>query len=361
MVNSTRLPYVETPLIPSLYLSELTGAQVYLKLELVQPSGSFKSRGLGNLVYQTVSKAPPGTQFHFFSPSGGNAGCATAYAARQYRQKCTVCLPTSAPTLMVERIRKTGAKVVVHGDYIADSDRYIKETLIPACRETAVYCHPYNDPLVWDGNSTIATELVSQFEGSQGTDDSSSDVSDLSISEDGTICSSDRGATKPDAVICSVGGGGLFNGLMQGFERHGWGDVPIVAVETEGCAALNKSIISGGEQVQIARPQTIATSLSTVNVTRETIDYAMSKTRTTHSVVVSDEDAARACISFARDHKLLIEAACGTALAPVYNGQLKSIMPNLTPDSTVVVIICGGTAVNWEILDGYSKKFSIPL
>lgn len=356
-LSSLRLPYVETPMIPSLYLSELTGTQVLLKLELVQPSGSFKSRGLGNLVYHTVLNAPPGSQFHFFSPSGGNAGCATAYAARQYGQKCTVCLPTSANPIMVERIKKTGANVVVYGDFIANSDKYIREVLIPACQETAIYCHPYNDSLVWNGNSTIASEIVSQFNSS--SDDSSSDKSDLCIDDEDMPIS--IVSNKPDAVICSVGGGGLYNGLIQGFAKHGWSNVPIVAVETEGCAALNQSISSGGIQVEITKPLTIATSLSTPNVTRETIDYAMDKTRETYSVVVSDADAAHACINFARDHKLLIEAACGTALAPLYNGDIKKILPGLNASSTIVVVVCGGTAISWNILEEYSKKFGIPL
>lgn len=347
-----RLPYVETPLIPSLYLSEHTGAQVYLKLELVQPSGSFKSRGLGNLVYQTVVNAPPGAKFHFFSPSGGNAGCATAYAARQYGQECTVCLPTSANPMMVERIKKTGANVVVHGAFIADSDRYIRDVLMPACTgdTTPVYCHPYNDQLVWNGNSTIATEIYEHFARPSG--DSSSEGSSLL---------EDLETIKPDAVICSVGGGGLYNGLVRGFEKHGWRDVPVVGVETEGCAALSHSIAAGGSQIEIARPSTIATSLSTSNVTRETIDYAMDKTRSSHSIVVSDADAAAACIQFAKDHKLLIEAACGTALAPLYNGDLRKIMPHLDSNSTVVVVICGGTAISWNILEEYSKRFGIPL
>lgn len=364
---SSRLPYVETPLIPSLYLSELIGAQVYLKLELVQPSGSFKSRGLGNLVYQTVVNAEPGTILHFFSPSGGNAGCATAYAARQYGHKCTVCLPTSANPIMVERIKKTGAEVVVFGDFIADSDKHIRDVLMPACTNTPVYCHPYNNQLVWDGNSTIASEIVAQFLGPSTGDSSGEEGSDYCPhDESNTFPVSSAGrysndARIPDAVVCSVGGGGLYNGLIQGFEKLGWRHVPVVAVETEGCAALSLSIAAGGEQIEINRPQTIATSLSTANVTRETIDYAMDKQRNCYSMVVSDKDAAIACIQFAKDHKLLIEAACGTALAPLYNGDLKRMLPHLDASSKVVVVICGGTAISWKILEGYSKAFGIVL
>lgn len=355
--SQLKLPYVETPLIPSLYLSEVTGAQVYLKLEMVQPSGSFKSRGLGNLVYQTIVNAPPGTDLHFFSPSGGNAGCGTAYAARQYGKKCTVCLPTISNPTMVERIRKTGARVVIHGKTIAEADHHLRTVLMPNCKERAVYCHPYNDPVVWEGNSSLATELVKQYSDLAPYEgDSDSEGSDLSLPDDDRPLS-----RRPDAVICSCGGGGLYNGLVQGFDKTGWHDVPIVAVETEGCAALNQSLAAGGEQIQIETPSTIATSLSTMNVTKETIANAMRTDRKTYPVQVSDADAAASCIYFARDHKLLIEAACGTALAPLYNGKIKEILPNLNQDSTLVVIICGGTSVTWDILMSYSKTFNVPL
>lgn len=324
------IPYLETPLVPSLYLSDQIGAQVVLKLELIQPSGSFKSRGLGNLVYRTVSSAEPGTKFHFFSPSGGNAGCATAYAARQYGQKCTVCVPSTTSLAMIARIKKTGATVIPYGNYIADADKYLREALMPNSQERAIYCHPYDNELVWEGNSSLATELFEQFNGN-----------------------------KPDAVVCSVGGGGLYNGLVQGFTKVGWNDIPIVAVETEGCASLNMSLQTG-TQVYLESPNTIATSLSTATVTKQTIEYAR-HVQPTHSVVISDREAAEACINFANDHKLIIEAACGTALSPLYTGKINQILPDLRADSVVVVVVCGGTAVNWNVLEGYSKKFGIPL
>ncbi|CAN6607479.1 L-threo-3-hydroxyaspartate ammonia-lyase [Trichomonascus vanleenenianus] len=325
------LPYIQTPLVPSLYLSEIAGCKVLLKLEDCQPSGSFKSRGLGNLVHHTVSNAPAGKRFHFFSPSGGNAGCATAYAARLYGQSCTVCVPTTTNPAMIARIRKTGATVIPHGNYIADCVKHIQEVLIPACEEEAVYCHPYDNPVVWQGNSTLADELVDQF-----------------------------GDAKPDAVVCSVGGGGLYNGIVQGFKRAGWNDVDVVAVETEGSSSLAQSIKAGGKQIFLTNPNTIATSLSTPSITKETIEYAM-KTHPTHSVVVPDSEAAEACVRFANDHKLLIEAACGTALAPLYKGRLREILPKLDENSTVVVVVCGGTSVSWDILKGYADKWNIPL
>lgn len=419
-MSAIPLPYVETPLVPSLYLSDLTGANVLLKLELTQPSGSFKSRGLGHLVYKTVcgenpavpahlshatsTTPPPDNYYHFFSPSGGNAGCATAYAARLYRQRCTVCLPTAANPIMVARIRKTGATVVVHGATIADADAHIRDVLMPACPDVAVYCHPYNDPLVWEGNSSIADEIVAQLStrtekstetsatlkvptavaplptpstspklaSTTGALPPSPSASSLHLADDAAGFSSSSSPTTTSSqsppprpprllAVCSVGGGGLYNGLGIGFARGGRADAALVAVETVGCATLARSIAAGGAQVEIAAPATIATSLATRSVTRETIAHATAAKSTTRSLVVSDRDAAAACVAFLEDHKMLVEPACGAALAPLYCGSLNAAFPDLSRADTVVVVVCGGTSISLDILKGYADKFDIPM
>lgn len=436
-MSSYNLPYTESPLLHSLYLSELAGAQVFLKLENTQPSGSFKSRGLGNLVYQTVcgnnpsaplplslSGSVPPNYFHFFSPSGGNAGCATAYAARQYNQLCTVCLPTVANPIMIERIRKTGANVVVFGDSIAESVAHIQNVLIPACTNTAVYCHPYDNELVWQGNSSIMDEIFHQLSSTNKLinhiepisvlpkpESASSEKSTVSLESlpfpssspllvtstgiyppspsSSTVSLSNAASNayqsaaetnetaSPAAIMCSVGGGGLYNGIVQGLVRHGWSSTNVIAVETEGCATLHHSINSvkqGGSRVEIPTPSTIATSLATINVTNESVVYAigtgshsslhdgLSSSKTlpeTHSVVITDEQAAQACINFVKDHNMLIEAACGTALAPIYNGTIKQVLPNLKPDDKIVVVLCGGTSISFKILKEYAEKFKL--
>lgn len=323
-------PYAETPLVQSSSLSKRTGTRVMLKLEQLQPAGSFKSRGLGNLVYQTV-KNGGGRKFHFFASSGGNAGFATATAAQQYGQKCTVCVPTSTDKSMVKLIASTGATVVQHGDFIAEADKYLREVLIPASKEEAVYSHPFDNELVWDGNATIVDELVRQC------------------------------PRRPDAIVLSVGGGGLYNGIVQGLHRYGWTDVPMVAVETEGCASLNQSLKNGGDKpVYLDKPATIARSLATATVTPETVEYARGG-HPTSSVVVSDGQAAAACVRFCQDHRLLVEAACGTALAPLYTGDLRRIMPHLDQNSLVVVVVCGGAAVSYDTLREYASKYSSDL
>ncbi|ODQ63094.1 tryptophan synthase beta subunit-like PLP-dependent enzyme [Nadsonia fulvescens var. elongata DSM 6958] len=336
-----RKPYIQTPLIPSLYLSKLAGCRVLMKMETCQSSGSFKSRGLGYLVQQTLlhTSPNPGQELHFFSSSGGNAGYATAVACQQYRQKCTVCVPLRTSSRMVDRIRMTGATVISHGQTIGEADKYLHTVLMTQCDtkvEIPIYCHPYNNPIVWKGNSTLASEIIDQ------TDHEKEKV--------------------PSLIICSVGGGGLYNGLVSGFLGAGghrkkeWKEVPILAVETTGCATLYKSLKAQSLITQQADDYTIALSLATPDITPETLEYA-NGLYPTHSIIVEDRDAANACIRFAEDHKVLVEPACGTALAAIYQERLKEIVPKLTPDDTVVVVVCGGSAVDCQTLQEYRNNY----
>lgn len=323
-------PYIETPLVQSLQLSRKLGVNVWLKLEQAQPSGSFKSRGLGHLVYQTVVDNP-GKRLRFFCASGGNAGYATACAAQKYNQDCTVCLPATSDPAMVSMIEMTGATVVVYGQTIARSDEHIRSVLLSESEqrgETAIYCHPYDHELVWQGNSTISDEIVAQ--------------------------SKDLGFV-PDAVVCSVGGGGLYNGVVRGLQKAGWSDVRVVAVETEGCDTLAQSL-KERRQVNMDQPSTIATSLATRNVCMEAINNAL-YVQPTDSVVCSDRDAVSACVKFANDNRLLVEPACGTALAPLYDNTLPPSL--LQPGSNIIVVVCGGVNISWAKLSQHCDKYDV--
>jgi L-serine/L-threonine ammonia-lyase len=81
----------------------------------------------------------------------------------------------------------------------------------------------------------------------------------------------------------------------------------------------------------------------------------------TVSLTVTDAEAAAACVRFCNDHRLLVEAACGTALAPLYNGSIKYALPQLDDNSLIVAIVCGGAAVSCDTLRDYSVTYDIPL
>lgn len=313
--------YSETPLVGSGYLSSVLGCNVYLKLENTQPSGSFKSRGMGTLVQRGVEENDGNC--HFFSSSGGNAGLAAATAAKQYGRPCTVVVPNTTKGPMKERIRKAGAEVVVHGNHWAEADAYLRETVMKSVDPDvkAVYCHPFDNPVIWEGHSTLVDELHEQ-------------------------CSA-----RPDAIVLAVGGGGLFLGVAKGLERlEEWRkDVAVVAVETEKANCFNLSF-KAGKQVKLEHPNSVATTLGSTYCPPEAVEY--SKHIPTHSITVTDQEAVDAVVSFAEDHKHIVEPACGAALAAIYQNKMPV---ELTPSSNVVVIVCGGTATSLEMLDSYRK------
>ena len=185
-----------------------------------------------------------------------------------------------------------------------------------------VYVPPFDHQDVWDGAATIVEELEE----------------------------------KPDVLICSVGGGGLFCGLMRGLERKGWGDTKVLAVETKGAESLHKSL-EKGELVKLEKITSIATSLGATKVAEKAFEYAQGPS--VRSVVLGDEEAVMGCWQLADDERILVEPACGVNVALCYDGRLKKLLPGLTPGSKVVVVLCGGANVTLEALMEWREDWLI--
>jgi L-serine/L-threonine ammonia-lyase len=134
--------------------------------------------------------------------------------------------------------------------------------------------------------------------------------------------------------VLSVGGGGLLCGVVQGMRRNGWDQVPVIAVETAGADSLAQAI-AAGERVTLPAIASIATSLGARQVAQQAFDW--STRHPVRSVVVSDADAVGACMRFMDDQRIVVEPACGAALAAVYGSA-----PQLEGLHNVLVIVCGG-------------------
>uniref|UniRef100_H2TBN3 L-serine ammonia-lyase n=1 Tax=Takifugu rubripes TaxID=31033 RepID=H2TBN3_TAKRU len=195
--------HVASPLRQSLPLTKEAGTAVYLKLDSSQPTGSFKIRGIGHLC-QTVGA--PGTMS--FRPStGGNAGMAAATLPVRWEVECraTIVVPSLfTPDLTVGASEGPG---IVHGQQLVENN--------PGW----VFISPFDDPLIWEGHSSLVKELQQELR------------------------------EKPGAIVLSVGGGGLLNGVVQGLRRAAWGDVPVVAMETRGAHSLNAAVKAGDGHV----------------------------------------------------------------------------------------------------------------
>ncbi|MNE26111.1 Phenylserine dehydratase [compost metagenome] len=139
---------------------------------------------------------------------------------------------------------------------------------------------------------------------------------------------------KPDAVVLSVGGGGLFSGVCEGLARNAWGQVPVFAVETAGAASL-AAAMAQKQLVALDSVNTVATSLAAKQVCQRAFQWTQE--RPVHSHVISDREALDACERFLADQRILVEPACGAALALAY-----APTAALKQYQKVLVIVCGG-------------------
>ena len=154
---------------------------------------------------------------------------------------------------------------------------------------------------------------------------------------------------KPDAIIVAVGGGGLLCGVAEGLHEVGWHDVVIITAETQGAASLAESV-KAKKRVKLASIDTIAVTLGAKQVCQQAYDWT--KKHPIFPETVTDKAAVSACWRFADDHRLLVEPACGAALAIVYDQH--KILERF---ETVVVIVCGGSGVSLELLNEWKKQF----
>ncbi len=142
--------------------------------------------------------------------------------------------------------------------------------------------------------------------------------------------------------MLSVGGGALQCGVLEGLHRVGWADVPVITIETEGAASFAKSV-EAGHLITLDAIRSIATTLGARTVTGEAL--AWTQRHTIRPWVLSDRAALNACFRFADEHRILVEPACGAALAAVYDRA-----EPLRQYKSVLVIVCGGAGINLELL-----------
>ncbi|MFJ5428068.1 pyridoxal-phosphate dependent enzyme [Pectobacterium actinidiae] len=293
--------HINTPLLNSRPLSELSGKNVWLKMDALQPCGSFKIRGIG-LACQTYYES--GAK-RFISSSGGNAGLAVAYAGRLLGVPVVVVVPETTSPRARELLRLELAEVIIYGNSWQEANQYA----LSLVNETDAFLHPFDNPLLWRGHATMIDEVVSS-------------------------------GLRPDAVVLSVGGGGLLCGVVEGLIRNGLSDVPIIAVETEGAASF-RAAVNAGHAVEIARINTVATSLGAKQVCDQAVEYA--GLHTIISELVTDEEAVNACRQFTDDHRIVTEPACGAGLACFY--EKKAVLESFV---NPLVIVCGGATMPLE-------------
>lgn len=308
--------HIETPLIFSDTFSKHLGADVFLKLDLLQPSGSFKLRGIG----LTVKEAAAAGAKCIVSSSGGNAGLAAAFAARDFKLPCTVVLPTTTPESVQQHLAFYGADVMVYGSVWDEADRKAREVVE---ERQGAYVHPFDQESTWRGHATMVEELQRQL------------------------------PSPPDAIVTCVGGGGLLMGILKGVEAAGWPS-RVIACETVGANCLAKSL-EAQELVTLPQISSIAKSLGALRPSEAVFERCIRMDRALfRSAVFSDSQAVAACLRLADDHRLLVEPACGAAIAAVTE---KS--EALQGMRSVVVQLCGGAVINRSQLAQWAVDFGL--
>ena len=284
-----------TPVVSANWASSARSTEVWFKLEHLQHTGSFKARGALNRVLGAAEVGQIGPA-GVVAASGGNAGLAFAYAARQAGTTSRIFLPANAPAFKVDKLKALGAEVVQVGHRYHDAHEAM---LVDAKRTGALIGHAYDQLEVCAGQGTVALELVEQI-------------------------------PEPlDVVLLAVGGGGLMAGVAAALE----GTVRVVGVEPENCPTLNASL-TAGQPVDVAVGGVAVDSLGATRI--GTIAWDVAQRAQVGSVTVTDEDIVRSRRRLWEDYRLVVEHGAATAVAALWS---RRFVPE--DGARVAVILCG--------------------
>lgn len=275
-----------SPLVPSPRI----GNGAFLKLETLQPTGSFKVRG----ALAALSLLQPNARV--VCASAGNHGLGVAYAASLLGLEATIVCPRNASPAKVEALRRYPARVVLHG---ADYDAAERHALELAAKEGLRYVSPYNDTHVIAGQGTIGLELL-------------------------------RELRAPFTVVGPLGGGGLVSGLA--LVASSVPGVRVIGVECETSAAMRASL-DAGRIVRVPVRPSLADGLGG-NLEPGSVTFELCRRHLAGVVVVDEEEVAAAIRFLAREHGLIVEGAGAAAVAALLAGRVE-------PHGQAVALVTG--------------------
>ncbi|ELZ50665.1 threonine dehydratase [Halorubrum coriense DSM 10284] len=295
-----------TPVERSRSLSERCGADVRLKMEHLQRTGSFKTRGAYNAISRAGDRGGAGPDEpaieRVVAASAGNHAQGVALAAADAGIDATIVMPESAPAAKIEATRSYGAEVVLRGNAFPEAMAHARTlTDDPGTR----FVHAFDDPNVVAGQGTLGLEVLDQ-------------VSDV------------------DTVLVPVGGGGLAGGVATAVKARS-PETRVVGVQTEGASTLAESL-AAGELVTRDEPDTIADGIATGGLSDLT--FGLLSEHLDGVVVVSDDDVASAILLLLERAKQMVEGAGATAAAALLNDDALDALD--LAGETVVPLLCGG-------------------
>lgn len=286
---------LKTKLDRSRTFSEMSGNQVYLKLENLQRTGSFKIRGAYNKISNLSEEEKKNG---VVAASAGNHAQGVALAATQMGIKSTIVMPIGAPIAKINATQGYGADVILSGESYdeahAEEEKFAKETgatIIPA----------FNDPDVIAGQGTIGLEILEE-------------VPDI------------------DVVITPIGGGGLLSGVAVALKESN-PDIEVIGVESANAACMAESMKQGC-LAHLNGVETIADGIAVK--TPGDITYKIISEYVDHVVTVEEEEIAHAILLLMERAKLIVEGAGATTLAAVLNNKIN------IQGKKVAIVLSGG-------------------
>ncbi|MDB5828817.1 MAG: Threonine ammonia-lyase [Variovorax sp.] len=290
-------PYIHrTPILPSATLSELTGANILLKAELFQRTGSYKIRGPLNVLSKMSAEDKARG---IICSSAGNHAQGVAYAARVHGVAATVVMSVNAPEAKVNATRGYGATVVQHGQVWDDAYAYSLEIQ----REQGLtYIHPFDDPVLIAGQGGVGLE----------------------IAED---------VPQVDYVIVPIGGGGLISGVSMAV-KAAWPKARIIGVESTGAPAMSRSVREG-KRIVLDSVTSIVDGLVVRQVGENNLWVV--RNYVDDIVLVDDSDIFDSVIWLMERCKLVAEGAAAATVAALRTGKI-----SIPAGKTAVCVLSGG-------------------
>ena len=266
----------KTALLHNPYLSNLSGNQVYVKMENLQRTGSFKLRGAYNKMAHLTDQE---RQRGVVSSSAGNHAQGVAVAASMFGIKSTIVMPTHAPLSKVTATRRYGAEVILFGDVYDDA--YNEARRIQA-ETQATFIHPFNDPLVIAGQGTIALEILE-------------DLPDV------------------DVVVLPIGGGGLISGVALALKTLKPA-VKIIGVQSKNNPSMQESLA----QQRVITIKGFPSLADGIAVKRPgDLTFELVKRYVDEIVTVNEDEIASTMLLFLENAKVVAEGAGATSAAAI--------------------------------------------
>jgi threonine dehydratase len=286
-------------LVKNYWLSQKYNCQVYLKLETLQPVGSFKLRGaLNKISHLSDLEKKKGV----LAVSAGNHAQGVAYAANKYGVQAHIIMPVNSPLTKIMATEALGAKVTLHGENVEESFQYAQKILK---KEDVVYVHPFKDPMVIAGQATMGLEIIEEL-------------------------------NQVDYIIGSIGGGGLMSGIGLAFKQNSH-PAKVIGVQAQGANSMVKSLQSGKIE-STGKSETFADGIKVAIADEEmfqlldsVIDDALS---------VKDNKIAEAVLDLIEKARIVSEGAGAITLAAF--DELFQSNPRRFKNKNIVLLICGG-------------------